>query len=239
MVDRGSFSFVNNLTFIDERVRSHAPISKNQEMPENWTPQPWSVLCGRGKDCYEHIGNRRFRLLVDINLPKYVAAKNKIVKSTIVVSILDAIREGTNHVGGFVKYNAKTNRWVEVSDDVSREKIGQQFRVAMQAQKKDTKKTLTNDKPEQSSSRVSKSKMAISRKRTRPVSPETISSIPAVVEAEDSSVDERSTCSSKSEDISSPLPLTDIADDAFTGDLLDFDLDTNEQEEALLHVIAI
>ena len=34
MVDRGSFSFVNNLTFIDERVRSHAPISKNQEMPE-------------------------------------------------------------------------------------------------------------------------------------------------------------------------------------------------------------
>ena len=260
MVDRGSFSMMNKLAFIDERVRAHAPVSRNEELPESWTPQPWSVLCGRGKDCFDHVGNRRFRLLVDINLPKYATAKSKLAKTTIVVGILDAIREGTNHAGGFVKLNPKTNRWCEVGDEVAREKIGQQFRVAMAATTKTTPKAkkdsgvVDDDKPEQSSSsstprRVSKSKMAI-KKRSRPISPETVASTtsPAavVVEAGDSSVDidDSSTCSSHSssddDDQFSPLPFSAIVDDdVFTGELLDFELDTNEQEEALLHVIAI
>ena len=263
MVDRGSFSMMNKLAFIDERVRAHAPVSRNEELPESWTPQPWSVLCGRGKDCFNHVGNRRFRLLVDINLPKYAAAKSKLAKTTIVVGILDAIREGTNHVGGFVKLNPKTNRWFEVGDEVAREKIGQQFRVAMAATTKPTPKTkkeskMNDDKPEQSSSsttstprRVSKSKMAI-KIRSRPISPETVSSITppvVVVDTEDSSVvvDDCSTYSSHSSSSSSdddgqfsPLPFSAIVDDdVFTGELLDFELDTNEQEEALLHVIAI
>jgi hypothetical protein len=48
------------------------------------------------------VGNRRFRILVDLNMQKYKDAKFKIEKSLIVVSIVDAIREASV-IGGFVK----------------------------------------------------------------------------------------------------------------------------------------
>ena len=55
MVDRGSFSnYMNDLTHVDGRVRSNAPLDKNTPLPENWIPDKWSVICGRGKECFDH-----------------------------------------------------------------------------------------------------------------------------------------------------------------------------------------
>ena len=47
-------------------------------------------------------GNRRFRILVELNLKEYIAAKTKMEKTVIVMKILDTIRDGSK-VGGFVK----------------------------------------------------------------------------------------------------------------------------------------
>ena len=55
MVDRGSFTnIMNDLTFLDERVRSHVPIERMTPLAIDWQPDNWSVICGRGKECYEH-----------------------------------------------------------------------------------------------------------------------------------------------------------------------------------------
>lgn len=55
MVDRGSFTnMLTDLSFVDERVRSQAPIDRMTPLPDDWTPNSWSVICGRGKECYEH-----------------------------------------------------------------------------------------------------------------------------------------------------------------------------------------
>ena len=55
MVDRGSFSnFMNDLTHVDGRVRSNAPLDKNTPLPEKWIPDKWSVICGRGRECFDH-----------------------------------------------------------------------------------------------------------------------------------------------------------------------------------------
>ena len=48
-------------------------------------------------------GNRRFRILVDLNLEKYENAKTKFDKSVIVTGILDAVREASISGGGFVR----------------------------------------------------------------------------------------------------------------------------------------
>ena len=49
-------------------------------------------------------GNRRFRILVEMNLKTYIASKTKMEKTVIVMKILDTIREGSKQVGGgFVK----------------------------------------------------------------------------------------------------------------------------------------
>jgi hypothetical protein len=47
-------------------------------------------------------GNRRFHVLVDINLGKCAASKTKIEKTILVVGMLDATREASKG-GGFVK----------------------------------------------------------------------------------------------------------------------------------------
>jgi hypothetical protein len=48
------------------------------------------------------VGNRRFRILIQLNLEKYKNSKNRAEKSLIVMSIVDTIREASK-TGGFVK----------------------------------------------------------------------------------------------------------------------------------------
>jgi hypothetical protein len=154
MVDRGSFRDLSHLSFVDDRVRSFAYTNIKKSLPDDWAPNAWSVICGRGKECYDHgtsnmfsqqlllllsflhlpvykdpqkqankkasnqtnvpnvhfystllrtaVGNRRFRILIDLNMEKYKDAKSKIEKSLIVMTIVDAVREGSV-IGGFVR----------------------------------------------------------------------------------------------------------------------------------------
>ena len=47
-------------------------------------------------------GNKRFRNLCESHAAKYAKTKSKIEKSLVVMSIVDAVREGSK-LGGFVK----------------------------------------------------------------------------------------------------------------------------------------
>lgn len=55
MVDRGTFTnMMNDLSFVDERVRTHAPVDSMTPLGPGWQPDKWSVICARGKDSYDH-----------------------------------------------------------------------------------------------------------------------------------------------------------------------------------------
>jgi hypothetical protein len=54
MVDRGSFSDMRHLGFVDDCIRSYAPVDAKISLPDDWVPSPWSVICGRGKECFDH-----------------------------------------------------------------------------------------------------------------------------------------------------------------------------------------
>jgi hypothetical protein len=73
------------------------------------------------------VGNRRLRVLVDANVDRYAAATNKMQKSMIVSSIVETVNEAAG-AGGFVKRDSATNRWLHVSDDAAREKVGSVIR---------------------------------------------------------------------------------------------------------------
>ena len=79
---------------------------------------------------YDSVGNRRFRVLVELNLEKYSLAKTKMEKSVIVMGILDTVRDSG---GDFVRFNPKTKKWFICKDVIAREKTGQQFRAAILA----------------------------------------------------------------------------------------------------------
>jgi len=65
-----------------------------------------------------------------MNLKQYVQAKTKIDKSQVVHSIVDHLRQSSS-VGGFVKKNHATGRWMAVSDYIAREKVGHALRDAL------------------------------------------------------------------------------------------------------------
>jgi hypothetical protein len=73
-------------------------------LPKTFVPGDWDVLCQRGRESYDHIGNRRFRLCINDNLDKYASAKTKPQQSEIVRSIVNCVRDKCKETGsGFVR----------------------------------------------------------------------------------------------------------------------------------------
>ena len=52
--------------------------------------------------CLFPVGNRRFRVLVDLHVPRYMNAPTRVEKSVVVMKVVDTIRECSGD-GGFVK----------------------------------------------------------------------------------------------------------------------------------------
>lgn len=84
----------------------------------------YSVLCGRGGETNHHSGNIRYRQLVKICQPAYVAAKRR-EKPKIAQRIVRAVRL----LGGrFLKKTPEDNKWKDVGNAKAREKTSQALR---------------------------------------------------------------------------------------------------------------
>jgi hypothetical protein len=96
----------------DRRQRRHRSyLSAEYQLNE------YDVICGRGSTCYDHIGNVRFRQLVQDHLTSYMNATTKHDKTAIIQTIIDQIRQTTPTLGGgFVKEDKSMNRYYEVGD---------------------------------------------------------------------------------------------------------------------------
>jgi hypothetical protein len=97
------------------QVDSSSEVAKHM-LPEHYVPSKYCVLCGRGRGCFNAIGNRRFRVLVNIYLEKYKEAPNRLVKGQIVSEIVDTVR-GSG--GQFAKID-DDGRWWEIGDCAAR-----------------------------------------------------------------------------------------------------------------------
>ena len=51
------------------------------------------VICGRGKHCFNHPGNRKFRYLVETFLSSYAEASCKLEESIVVSRIVDEVQD--------------------------------------------------------------------------------------------------------------------------------------------------
>eukprot|EP00523_Entomoneis_sp_CCMP467_P023275 CAMPEP_0168830644 /NCGR_PEP_ID=MMETSP0727-20121128/1636_1 /TAXON_ID=265536 /ORGANISM="Amphiprora sp., Strain CCMP467" /LENGTH=361 /DNA_ID=CAMNT_0008883879 /DNA_START=66 /DNA_END=1151 /DNA_ORIENTATION=- len=101
--------------------RSRGPLP----LAHNFSPGEHDVICGRGKQVYQHEGNVRFRSLVAERMNEYDEAESKAEKTMIVSQIIDHVRN-SDPPGGFVRF--EEGAWYEVGDFVAREKVGTQFR---------------------------------------------------------------------------------------------------------------
>jgi hypothetical protein len=97
--------------------------SKKKQPRVNFHPSDYSVICGRGKNSFNHIGNRRYRILASMFIDRYSRAATKATKSAIVSEIITLIRQAG---GNFWKF--RSGAWIEVGDNFAREKVGASLR---------------------------------------------------------------------------------------------------------------
>ena len=86
-----------------------------RELPPDYQLGDNDVICGRGRKCFNHIGNQRFREMVLDLLEKYSDSSSKLDKSYIICDVVNRIRK-SSPLGGFVKKDAQTGRYFEVGD---------------------------------------------------------------------------------------------------------------------------
>jgi hypothetical protein len=89
----------------------------------------YSIVCGRGRDFFNHVGNQRFRALASLFMERYSRAVTKATKSAIVSEIIKMIRQAN---GNFCKLEKGV--WVEVGDRYARAKVGSLLRDFLHTQ---------------------------------------------------------------------------------------------------------
>merc|ERR1712012_348296 len=76
---------------------------KRRQLPPGFQPTQYSVICGRGAECFGSPGNRRFRTTVqNLFLKSYSEAKFKSQKSKIVSKIVSLVKEASPQ-GAFIR----------------------------------------------------------------------------------------------------------------------------------------
>lgn len=106
-------------------------------------PSLFDILCGRGRECYEHPGNKIFRDMIDANLQRYTAAETKHARGTIVTGIVDTIRNSSPN--GFLRYDSKHRTWTALAEYEARQKVGQTIREVL-TQRSPTKRAAYRDR---------------------------------------------------------------------------------------------
>jgi hypothetical protein len=97
--------------------------------PVDFQPSNYSVVCGRGKESFNHVGNRHFRFLTSTFIERYSRADSKAAKSAIVSEIITMIRQAD---GNFCKF--QSGAWFEVGDHHAREKVSALLRDLLHTQ---------------------------------------------------------------------------------------------------------
>jgi hypothetical protein len=99
------------------------------EVKDGFQLSGFSVVCGRGRDSFNHIGNRRFRILASMFIERYSRANSKASKTVIVSEIIEVIRQAD---GNFCKFTK--GKWIEVADHHAREKVSALLRDLLHTQ---------------------------------------------------------------------------------------------------------
>lgn len=99
---------------------------------------PYDVLCGRDKATFNYVGNRRFRVTINLYIPKYAEARTKREKAAVIVSLVRTLRDevGTRFLKLYEPKGAGKHDTEDTAEDVylemdeaqSRKKVGHALR---------------------------------------------------------------------------------------------------------------
>jgi hypothetical protein len=127
LTDGGKIKLKNHVEYIEMR-RAAEEYAQHGMVETVQLPLASDVLLGRGRPIQEHAGNMRLKAIVDEYLSTYHTATNTKIKTKITADIVHLIKKTSCRF-----LSKESGVWIEVSDDVARDKVSHLFR----ARKKD------------------------------------------------------------------------------------------------------
>ena len=103
------------------------------------SPKRFDIVCGRDKHSHAHVGNKRFRAVIEMNRERYQTALTRDDKTQITCEIIAMIRS-CQPGGRFLKFDPDTNLWIILGDDYAREKVSHALRSAKDPMRKKIRK---------------------------------------------------------------------------------------------------
>ncbi|GAX12184.1 hypothetical protein FisN_1Hh110 [Fistulifera solaris] len=119
----------------NDGVDEEARLQEEKERKERWKDYPLKdvdevhdhdVLFGRGGGTNHHLGNKRYRKMVEDRKIDYVNSK-RLDKPLVALDII-RIWRNQDPPGRFLKFDEKTKKWNDVGDKKAREKTSQALR---------------------------------------------------------------------------------------------------------------
>lgn len=105
---------ISNIESLDRKISA-----KSSQEPI-LSIRPADVMCGRTKQSFNHVGNRRFRALTNSALDDYLNADSKWAKSMVASRLVAIIHsEG----GRFLKQKRDSGEWYELSPQEAKSKV--------------------------------------------------------------------------------------------------------------------
>ena len=95
--------------------------------------QQWDIVCGRDKSAFNHIGNRRFRMTMNLNLQRYIDAPTREAKTDLIKHLHSYLEDEIGY--RFLK-KADDKTYVTMTEKQIREKIGHSLRDLVSARRR-------------------------------------------------------------------------------------------------------
>lgn len=106
-----------------ERIHPDTTPTEHSDLMIN-EPSSADVICGRGK-AFNHVGNRRLRVLVALKSDAYMSISNRVHKKQIVDRLIDQVHESG---GRFVKYCIGSQKYEQVPRAAAQKKVAHALR---------------------------------------------------------------------------------------------------------------
>ena len=137
---------------------------------------PYDIVCGRCSTAFNNIGNRRFRITIQLNLPRYVQANTRQEKGEVIRFVVDLLR---NEVGARFVKKTKTGDYIELDERHTRQKVGHALRD-MHVQKSMTRSNSSSSLSSETPSTTSTETAATASSKPAPPPPKIISPSPTI-----------------------------------------------------------
>jgi hypothetical protein len=87
---------------------------------------PYDIICGRGSVAFNNCGNRRFRVLIGLNVDEYIAINGRHRKGLFIASLVRTIIHGIG--AKFCKLSKNNSELTELTETQIRAKVGHALR---------------------------------------------------------------------------------------------------------------